>query len=115
MQPTASLEHLQSFASRLFYAYRSLVRATFWPAATALLLLIGFHRLYVAHPDRTELAASTQSSVDFQIVEHQLDRIAHTAPGAIALFGDSACLMGIDPRVVSRFLDGRKIESFCTI
>jgi hypothetical protein len=69
--------------------------------------------LYLRNPARTD--EMRKLSVDHFIVLEQIRRAAEVPAPDIAFFGDSSCLMGVDPRVIERTLDVRPVQSFCSI
>lgn len=80
-----------------------------------LLLLGGAYGLYLRNPDLTELVTRNNNAVDYVIVGRQLARIRRSQPVSVALFGDSSCLMGIEPALLTPLLGGRSIESYCML
>jgi hypothetical protein len=71
------------------------------------------HLLYLRNPDRTN--GMRYLSIDHFIVLEQVQRAAALPAAKIAFFGDSSCLMGIDPPLIERVLDLHAVESFCSI
>jgi hypothetical protein len=71
------------------------------------------HLLYLRNPDRTN--GMRHLSIDHFIVLEQVQRAAALPAAKIAFFGDSSCLMGIDPPLLERALDLHAVESFCSI
>jgi hypothetical protein len=81
----------------------------------ALLVVIGLlalHFLYLRNPTRTD---TQRLGMDYSIVLEQLHRASTLPKAEIAFFGDSSCLMGIDPLVLERLLAVQPIQSFCLI
>ncbi|MBF0103585.1 MAG: hypothetical protein HQK77_22020, partial [Desulfobacterales bacterium] len=70
---------------------------------------------YIAKQNKLMLKyyAIKEYSVDFFIVYHQLERLKSDLPADIIFLGDSSCLTGINPLVLSEKL-GLKVESYCT-
>jgi hypothetical protein len=81
-----------------------------------LAILLGLaDALYRRAPNPTEFAESNQNSVDYLIVDEQLRRIVNAEPASIAIFGDSSCLMGVDPDLLGRLLRYGTVSSYCML
>jgi hypothetical protein len=100
---------LQSFMRALGLLARVLLPL----AALCLLVLGALHMLYLRNPARTD--GMRTLSIDHFIVLEQVERAATLPAAEVAFFGDSSCLMGIDPRLAERELALRPIQSFCSI
>ncbi|MFH1345628.1 MAG: hypothetical protein ABIL01_31145 [Pseudomonadota bacterium] len=82
-------------------------------AALCLLGLGALHMLYLRNPARTD--GMRKLNIDHFIVLEQFRRAATVPAAEVAFFGDSSCLMGVDPRLMERELALRPIQSFCSI
>lgn len=71
------------------------------------------HLLYLRNPNRTN--GMRELSIEHFIVQEQVQRAAVLPAAKIAFFGDSSCLMGVDPLLIERALDLHPVESFCSI
>ncbi|MBF0340669.1 MAG: hypothetical protein HQL95_06845 [Magnetococcales bacterium] len=81
--------------------------------AVAVILLIA----YVRHPTMGDIDKKLQhvNSLEDIIMLEQAKRTSSTGNTDLLLIGDSSCLMGIDPKQLSRQLDGIRVDSLCSI
>lgn len=83
-------------------------------AVCVVALMAAAYGAYRFHPGRVDLALGKLTTVDHLIVQHQLERLEEPARADVAVFGDSSCLMGIDPVSLGHDL-GATVNGFCML
>jgi hypothetical protein len=97
-----------------FWRALGLLARVLLPLATLCLLALGaLHMLYLRNPARTD--GMRRYTIDYFIALEQVERAATLPAAEVAFFGDSSCLMGIDPRSMELTLALRPVQSLCSI